>query len=379
MGHLILVISLLGQARSATAPASAGTEIDAAHFGPLIETLQGGIRDISFVFEGENEYLGDPSLLSGITKSDLDARFQYSYAYRSDGATALEGFYRLFDKQSTYKYQKTCFLKGNLETVNLYPDRPGLANQIQSFKTDLNSMYSRNIPAFNFMWFYRCVKSYAEYGYRFLGWEDVDGHRCLCVSVGRVPVSTNKNGMFFKLWIDINRGGHPLKVELYNDDNLMERVDKIGLRSFRTNDEKEVWVPVSAELNSFNWNGRYFSTAIVRLKSWMVDGSLFINTSLPDSLFSVRGKSRLPETPYLRRAYEQFRKESADNAVKTDPKSVRDRLDRQLKAATEQAEELTASKPADSARNSMFLAQCLVVLAASTCLFVTVIRRYRAN
>ncbi len=356
-----------------------GPEIDSDHFGALIKTLQGNFEDVSFVYEGESQFVGSPSILIGTRKDKLDARFQYVYAYRSDGATVLEGFYRLFDPESTYKYQRTSFLNNQMETVNFCPDRLGLANQIQSAPGDLNSLYSRNIPSFFFMWFFKTIRSYQEHGYQYLGWEQLEGHRCLHVKIGRAPLLSNPKTSYFQLWIDVERDGHPLKIELFDGDGLMERLDKVQLKKFAIRNDKFVWMPVYSELTSFNWTGSYYNTPIIHEKSWVVDGSLSLNSSLSDSIFSVRSKSRLPETPYLRRYYEQFTEASKKNVLKTDPKSVRERLDKQLAMADEQAKELQASKPADLASNFNLLVQLVVALAAIACALVALVIRYRRS
>ncbi len=337
-------------------------EVNVDQFSAFMDRLHGDVADLSFLYEGEVRFIGPPNILRKMTPDDLGSQFQYNFAYRSDGATVIEGFLKSLGANQRLKYQRTTFLKNVMESSEFYPDLPMPSRPERVVNTNLNMIVSKNIPTFLFLWVFQITKPLQAYGYSFRGWEEIDGHRCLHVGLHRMPVAVAPNSQVIDLWIDLGRGGHPLRVETRDGGNLNERIDNIRLIEVVAKDGKKVWVPFTSETSTFGWSGRYYSKPILHETTTMVEGSLTVNASLHDSVFDIRGPSRLPKTPILDGYRRRFDEIAAKHVVKTDPKSVTARLDESLRLAESQAAELVASKPAEATSGFVTLLQ--VVIAA---------------
>jgi hypothetical protein len=197
-----------------------------------------------------------------------------------------------------------------------------------------------------------------------LGWADIDDHRCLKVRLGLLPGS--KTTSIYKIfWIDLIRGGHPLQVEQYHDGKLVYRVGGIELAKVPDVSGKKIWFPIKGEMNVYgSLASTFHDYPIARETYGVVLGSLQLNRDLPDSAFVVHTKPRteLGNAVSLKQAHPIEIQPKRIERPKTDPASVKARLDANLAEADKQAEEIRASSPARETWNAATIMQAAIAL-----------------
>ena len=220
--------------------------------------------------------------------------------------------------------------------------------------------------SFTYYWYFQAFATLGGGlpGYEFLGWEEVAGHRCLKVKLGIAPgVDTVDIHDIF--WIDVARGGHPLKVESYYKGNLLYRVAPIELSRVNAADGHPVWFPVKGEVNVFGTIGGEFDQYPTARETYgVVMGSLQLNIDLPDSVFVVHTKPRrqIGNSTALRSEHPVEARQPKVERLKTDPASVEARLNAQMAEADRQAKEIEASSPARASWGATGAAQAVLAL-----------------
>ena len=326
----------------------AADPVSAEQFLRVIHSLHDGLRDVSLLYEGESTFVGPASILDGLKPEDLGESFQFRFVYRSDGAILVEGYYELSGSHPYVHYKKTTLSGDRLESVDLLPDRLTRRLPVRIGKGAPDTLPGERIPPFFFTHILSSLKMPEDLSYSFHGWETGEGHDCLVVSLDQLPRSLNPKTLRRKLWIDLARGGHPLRVDVLDGENLLERYEQVRLAEYRSSQGRQVWIPVSCKYSSYNWKGRFYSDPVFSGSASTVNGSVAINQGVSDSTFSVASKTLLPETPALKRMQQRLREQAEASKPKTDPASVASELDRRLAAADQQSRELTASAPSRS-------------------------------
>ena len=341
VAHLLLsILAVLAQ--------KPGADMDAAQFLRIIKGLHSEIRDVTFVFEG-----GITPHDSGGINPAKPSMYQGLYSFRSDGATLLDVFSWSPDMGKPGMRTIDVILKGNHSKISQVPDlgisqpqngkgAPGVLNGPASAERIL------------YLWYFQTLVDPELFGYEFQGWERVDGHRCLRVEFNQVPrdqVATWPGDLpIVRFWIDMERGGHPLKVEFWNGTKLFMRSDKIELARLSIADGKAIWFPIRGETNSFNGPDKagrdsYRDSPFFTETYAAVNGSVRINQGLTDDYFTVKRKDAMPDIGDLRRMQRELNSKPVVR-LRTDPRGVNERLDAKLKEAERQAKQLEASSAA---------------------------------
>ena len=319
--------------------------IDADQFARLISTLHAPIQDISFVYEGEFRYLGPSSKIRG-GKDALDRDYQGFYALRSDGATLLD-LYDRFLAHDSLKRTTSAMLKWQVERFGQFADHKNAIGGKIEHKGDPGTFFTDGSPErILFLWYFqfwpqRWISDPGVTGYEFQGWEDVDGHRCLRVQ--RDALIHSPNGPVLRFWIDVARGGHPLKYEMRVGGKLEMHVEQIKLDRIPIAEGKEpIWLPVSGVEEDFLWDKTHTSSPMFRSTYALVNGSVRVNQGLDDDQFTLHSNlfSREPALANVRRTFD------TTPPVRTDPEGVRLQLDAALAKANRESEQLKASSPA---------------------------------
>jgi len=89
------------------------------------------------------------------------------------------------------------------------------------------------------------------YAYDCLGWEEVDGVSCLKVKFANGPRTNGRPGEEMLYWLDMNRGGNPLRLDYSNQGRLWARTDGIKLAQISSRDDEAFWFPVAGVFSSF--------------------------------------------------------------------------------------------------------------------------------
>lgn len=321
------------------------TEVDGKQFGRLMQGLHGDIQDVSLVFEGNLDFLGPDSWMKGKPEK-VEFGFQGTYAYRNDGSRILERYDIPASSDDASSRKLIIGFDGQYKNATILPDSKNQVSFGEESQDSAMAFVDLASPErILYLAYFRKLEDPVSCNYQYQGWEDVDGHRCLRVQLDFGPGSDpqNENRPYLRFWIDVTRGGHPLKVEFFWSSSLQGRVENIQLDRFQLPDGKEVWFPVRGEDHSFIWEGESLSRPTFRETYAVVTSSVQFNQGLKDERFSEFWKGTTFETPELKRTRDIF---DSTPPFRTDPAGVQERLDKWLIEADKQSEQLEASSSA---------------------------------
>lgn len=332
---VMIALSLVSQA-----------SIDANEFGKLIAGLHAEVRDVTLVVEGGIEALDDR------VAATFDVAYQSQYSFRSDGASLLDGFQRPLKSDAPGSRAIRAVRGGTMEVASETPDLGYSEPQVQGGAPGvLNAPGSPE--RILYLWLLAGLKDPAQMGYRFLGWEDIDGHRCLNIQFYQVPekevAAWEGTAPVVRLWIDMERGGHPLRAEFLRGDEPQIVVDQIELRELPLGPARSLWFPVRGRAttpgdpSAVDDRGMPKAPPCVETYA-VVDGSVRFNQGLPDTYFTVRRKGAKFDDAEMRRLQSELNA-ARRPPFRTDPEGVQQRLDAQLATAEEQSRLLDASAP----------------------------------
>lgn len=326
-----------------------GPYVGPAEFARLMEGLHGDVRDVSFVFEGW--FRGVPpgrsiedDIKAGRGHRVGEAEYQGGYSFRADGATRLDCYrhhsgngkeYRTYDVR-----QLAVILREKLSQVSQFPDLrneqpsggaggPGVLN--------LTSSPER----IHYSWLFQTLKDPAARGYEFLGWEEVGGHRCLKFQFDEVWGLPNRmvDRPMIRFWIDMERGGHPLRIEFRRGEQVRMRTQDIELERVPGPDGRERWFPIRGITYLFPLPGPRYEARPVGYETYsVIQGTVRFNQGLPDAFFTLDWKGTVPENESLATRRKEFRKPPR----RYDPQGIKRHLREALAEADQQSKHLEA-------------------------------------
>lgn len=304
------------------------------------------IQDLSFIYEGR--LTNRPTSAGG---KGVSFAFQGHFAYRcADGATFVDVYRRSPDGTASVERSRMALTGNKLERFEEGPDqstRPGRPDTEKGSGGSLNQAFCPN--RFLWLWFFRDNPDLSALDYEFLGFEDLDGRVCWHFQVNRFPGGTRKSRNEF--WVDVGRGGHPLRVEMYRNDRLFLRVRDVQLKQVPSGKEKSVWLPIRATVDGFDESKPLVEEPIGQENYELVSGSVLVNRGLHDDRFRIEPSSP-DDLPSPLRAIDgdlktaQHETAERSSGIRTDPEGVRQKLEEQLALADQQARQLEASSPA---------------------------------
>jgi hypothetical protein len=80
--------------------------------------------------------------------------------------------------------------------------------------------------------------------FSFEGWEVIDGHNCLRMSYEIIHGLPADRCVRQRFWIDLERGAHPLRMELSRGGKVQSRLAEIELARFSMGQSAFVWLPI---------------------------------------------------------------------------------------------------------------------------------------
>lgn len=224
------------------------------------------------------------------------------------------------------------------------------------------------------------------------GWEVVDGHNCLKVraSVLTTDKDVDKERDKRYYWLDLDRNGQALKVEYYNGGQLQGVIDRVRLEEFDLPGGGTYWLPVYSRQRSFALGLNILENPVTERTVSMVAGSELFNLNLPDAVFSVLRDSAYPTPKELQgveasvKAGPLASKFGAQAALqppryRTDPVSVRKRIEDGLAEADRQSKELEASSPAREAWSGTTVVQVAIGVLGVGLLGFVAARKWRGG
>lgn len=350
-----------------------------------MDGLHSEIKDVWFIFEGEMQ--GLEAERSGPAASPEDARnsFQGIYAFRSDGATLLDVY--VHSARTDVPYQRTTLaqFKGKLEQVDRIPDQE--YNPTTTVDPASPGAFDRPMSPQRILYlnYFRDHSGLVDQDFADEGWEEIAGRRCLRVRINLFPSADAKGTASAKvpmpwnrLWIDVERGGHPLRVELWRGKDLWSRTE-VELAELTGPGGKRIWFPARGTSDSFVREDASVSTrARVREMYYVVVGASRFNQGLADKIFSVKYNGSLPETAGLRTQRRLFQSIPPPRRQgRNDPESIQRHLEERLAEADKQSKELDASSTVGTYRDWTLILSVAITLAGILALLCAIFLKWR--
>lgn len=310
-----------------------------AQFLRLIKSLHSQVTDISFVFEGESTYVG-PDTPTPDERAAYEERFQGSFSCKNNSDIYMHVYHNKY-RESRVNRSLLSVVNGKLSYAEYQDPRSPF---IIGAGGGLRGIHETGSPlAYYFAPPLNRFRSSEEFHFKQEPWQEIEGHRCL---VAAVYPSNRRDAERVCYWFDMARGGHALKFEAFYDNKLVSTLSDIELTKFRASDSREVWIPTKATINNYSWGGKFYTVPTVRTTNFVLESSLKINSGIGDDEFDLR--KRVVESNPRGVSREWFALSEANRKVKprTDPKSVREGLDRSLAEADRQSRLLNASSSA---------------------------------
>ena len=366
--------------------ATVANEVDAEQFNRLITALHAPYKDVSLIVEGKQTYVGPASAVPRKAE-EYEEVYQTLLVLRSDNACFQDVFVRSVNGDGLLVRKTSALLKGSLNSLRRVPD---LNDERRSSKPGKASeLFDTGSPCrILFLWFFNSLEDARRYDYRFVAWEQISGHNCLCVRLSLsliVPDTARsdvdpESGYRHVFWIDMERGGNVLKYEFKKDGKLRQRVDEIELGSFPASSGERLWLPVGGEYNTFS-NGRdFFDKPFFRETYHVLKNSVLVNRGLGDEQFTVDSKWTNPDETDEMRAIRQKKIALAPlpKNARIEPIDLSKRLEVALEQADGQAKRLDASTP-QGAWEWVPILQTLGIVIAVGFLAVAAWNKWRAS
>jgi hypothetical protein len=336
------------------------------------------IKDVQFVYEGGYRLLNAENNPTIFKNPAPDEDYQGTYAYRfSDGCTYLDTYHFIRIASAPMRRKTQALLKSKLEILDQIPDLARKLTPVDRRNGGPGSFNSMASPEpFLSFWIYRKILlDPLTYHYEDVGSEQVDGHACRKVQVNEFARYELPERRLVFYWVDLERGGLPLKIEYTRNGKVRRRTHDIKLQSFKTDDGHQVWMPISGVTDFFVEEGGDFAGATyIRDNCSVVPTSVRINQGLEDSFFSVRREPTESSSEVIRKAEDRFNEASAGKQatrdMPTDPKRVQERLASNLAEADRQSQEIKASSVAREADRQPSLLTITLAIAGVLALIV---------
>jgi hypothetical protein len=324
----------------------------------LLQRYHASFRDVTLIHEGTSEMRrAEPG------KPDIVNRFQSFYAYRSDGATLLDVFSQRSDKPKNRSIYT--ILHNRLERLDATPDadEPIRARVPESGPAGPGSLGRPDSPErIFFAWHFATLGEAGEHDVKPLGWEDIDGHRCLGFSMLQQPKALLKGWVgelpYIRLWIDPQRDGYPVRFESYRGEELEVRREITRMERLPLPDGKSIWFPTQGK--TWGFLGKWDRGKLLHTKEptsaethTILIKTVKFNQGMNDGFFSVKKHALVASDEDFRKLQRELEAEatiaaSKVKSVPNDLESRRKRLDDALVEADRQAQRLEASSAARS-------------------------------
>lgn len=312
----------------------------------IMERMHSRLTDLECEYEG-----GTSDLSQGETRDSPGETFQGDFAFRNDGSVSIDVYANHENEKSPLARYLVCLTENSkLEEVSFRPDMPKSFGKPKQSPGGLVSLQRRPSPLslFTIIELMELVRDSGGFrtdnGYLFenLGWQEVDGVRCLAVRFfTKASTEDGQPNIAYTYWLDLNRGGIPLKREYRNGGRLGARTQEIEIAKFQLPSGETHWLPVHGVVQSFQGNQDQDETTADRETIYdIVAGTVILNQGLPDARFSIKWVSTA-KSPDLQAARAEF-----DRVARIAPQAKRKaRLETDMAVAAQQKKVLEASAP----------------------------------
>ena len=183
--------------------------------------------------------------------------------------------------------------------------------------------------------------------------ETVGGHRCQVLDLieGSDPAKDHQYTITWRFWIDLERGGNPIRIEkTYPGREMITRLVVDDVEQFDAG-ERKLWLPTKATFEGFAWGGpnrtivrKSFPTSRERI--FLIRDSIRFPKEIPDSRFKVNYTTGTMISDNLKQKQVEFSKQKpvvANEGKRPTRDESEHQLQEQLRLAEEQKKELRAS------------------------------------
>jgi hypothetical protein len=349
--------------------------------GPSVDLIERALLDryeelggVSCEFEGR----GYMSKLKGTTELGREqVNFSGSFAVGAEkNAVALEVFHFYSNpKEANNNFHKVVVTwDGKRESLSEgpYGSYGGEVGVNWAYTFNETGSLERVIPI-NAV---RCFFEDKNYEARVGGIDAVGGRPCYKLEIHSTPEITKKfgakNSLIAVYWIDLERGAHALKIDLYfNRMAVHSRVVGVNLRRYKF-EEREFWLPVEGKLQMFDGDGVLEWTEYYQVLQSSVRVS-----QLPPDRFKAKFKPGTIITDHLRQARFEFGQDLRQPA--TSRAEAGERLLEHLSKADAQKTVLDASRVANEGVEWSYILAASLTLASVLGLSVLLLRRGRTT
>lgn len=344
---------------------------DAAQMLRLLRPLHAKIRDVSFVYEGERNYVG-PMAATSKELASYVFKFQGDFQCRENAEIYLQVYTRL---PALNKVEvRTCSLVAGRASllVDQDPRRP----ELMKMAGGITKLYTPSSPLRFFVapYFYQ-IGATSEVRYSFEGWEQVGGHECISFTI--LPYNTSTIAV--RYWVDLRRGGHALRIESRHDQKPTDSIADVELKRFRASDGENVWLPIRAVRREYTWNGEWYKDPMLVTDYHVLESSLNINKGLRDSDFDLKQRMLKRNPRGISREWLELAERGPKPKLRTDPEGVKSHLDTLLAEADRQSRIMDASASAKEEESWVGLVQIAIMVIVLSALLMAGIWRFRAR
>ncbi len=363
--NVCLVLALIAQ--------PTGPGLSADQFERIVRAEQGKIKDFALIYEGEYQFVGPRDIIKGHDPEGFGRQYQGLYYYRNDGAELIDVYTSGLSPTSlTVRYKKSVLRDPSKNQV-MFSQAKMISDlgveETTSSPGDAAMLSGPESPyALLFLSLFRSIEHFQEWGFEFQSWDIIDGRKCARIKLNWGPGTTN---WYYRMWIDIGRGCHPIRVEYYREGRMTFRLDQVELKRFVLTEGGEVWLPVKGRIEGFEWARKPYSEPVTREEISVVNGSVLLNQGLTDVTFKVGPTPKTPVTTRLEQHAAGLPLRKAFLSLKPDPphradsEGIQQELDAMLKTADGQAERLEASSAARASWNGTTILQYVLITFGS--------------
>lgn len=377
MSHWVLFVGILSPA------ANPNPNLDKETLAQLLEAAYAPIQDFYCEYEGQTTFpqqVGNEKL----GRDGLFDVFSGAFISRRDGALLVDIYHQHHYKDANPMLRDTiAVLSGQSEQYQRSVDSPDGRGQI----TPARYRESDTEGSFGRVYCDRLLFGYLRHP----DWtmtseapEKIDGQECLVVTFHRVGPGETEPSYIERFWIDLGRGGHALRREVYHSGGKRANsMEDIVLRPFQDSRGTTVWLPVSGVYKSFihlgEHNERIYGSQPTNLETYSaLQESIRLNQSIPDERFSVKFRNGTLITDTLRRARYEFGQAREPETKRMTQAEVEAQLEEQLRIADVQGDELRAASWERGNRGWSAWLPATLVGGSLAILVVLVARRYLA-
>ncbi len=345
--------------------------------------LHADLKDAEFVYEGGKVDLTDDAPNRVPTDT-----FQGRFAFRPDDSIHIDPYIRHSNSKQPIERRIACLTRdGEHAERTVRPDLPqperirrrkGVIASMQSDLTPLHLLLAPDLlDLLNNVGGRRTSN---DFQYECHGWEKIDNHNCLNISLSTATKFRGKAAEQYVWWIDMDRGGTPIRYDLIRQGHLWARAEGIELAQFSIDGGRAVWLPIRGVFHTY-LNGKMVdgmfvpeSRPVFEETLLVVDGTVKINQNLPDKRFTLDWKQNGGGDQ------SGMAKSELDQRLRRPrAKTPQAEVDRALEVADRQRVHLEASAPSrEWASSTMIGASCLGAFGVLLISTPWIARRWRA-